>query len=101
MSSFKVLGLFISMAAAMIVPTGTTPPPGPASPEPTFYTACLDCDIEYCDGSTSWCHYWAGMTTYDPTLGPLPGETRVPVGLCGSETFPAVTVPTSVPYPGA
>ena len=97
MFSLRIFCFYIGTATAMILPTVTTPLPGPPSPVPTFPSTSLSCDVEYCDGSTSWCHFWAGMTSYDPTLGPLPGETRVPVGLCGNPTFPAVTVPTSAP----
>ncbi|PFH54898.1 hypothetical protein XA68_12498 [Ophiocordyceps unilateralis] len=44
------------------------------------------CDYSYCDGSSSWCFYWAGITSYDISRGPVPGETRVPLGPCGVTT---------------
>ncbi|ODA82868.1 hypothetical protein RJ55_01377 [Drechmeria coniospora] len=55
--------------------------PLPAAVTPTV-TLPIACDYSYCDGSTSWCFYWAGVTSYDPFRGPVPGETRVELGPC-------------------
>lgn len=58
----------------------------------TTVTTTLKCDYKYCDEEgTSWCFHFVPFTTVDPTLGPLPGETRTSIGLCGSKaTNPAV-----------
>ncbi|CAF3440130.1 unnamed protein product [Fusarium graminearum] len=53
----------------------------------------LDCDYSYCDENhISWCFHFIPFTTIDPALGPMPGETRVSVGVCGPNT--EVPVPT-------
>ncbi|UNI14440.1 hypothetical protein JDV02_001069 [Purpureocillium takamizusanense] len=44
------------------------------------------CDFTYCDGSSSWCFYWAGVTAYDSKGAPIPGETRTNLGPCGAAT---------------
>lgn len=79
------------LGAAM--PTSVITPP-PAEPTPTH---TLNCDYEYCDGSTSWCFYWAGISSYDPTLGPLPGESRTSVGTCAYP--PKTPAPPAPPAP--
>lgn len=86
--------LLVGTAAAMAVPTTAAPYPTAPPPSPTSSSSSISCDIRYCDGSTSWCHYWAGITTYDPTLGPLPGETRTALGKCGRTTSSATYTPT-------
>lgn len=66
------------------VPTTTTAP----TPE-----QALSCDYSYCDENhISWCFHFVPFTTIDPTLGPMPGETRASVGVCGPKT--AMPVPT-------
>ena len=49
----------------------------------------IACDYAYCDGTSSWCFYWAGVTGYDPQRGPIPGETRTNIGPCS--VTPAVS----------
>jgi hypothetical protein len=82
--------LLITSAAALVLPQDhdngvaprqepTTVPPPTTTPAPTF---TINCDNRYCDGTTSWCFYWGGVTSYDLTLGPVPGETRTALGLC-------------------
>lgn len=79
--------LLTSLATTMSAPVITPPPPEP--------TTSLNCHYEFCDGSTSWCWYWAGVSSYDPTLGPLPGERRTSVGSCqySSKTLPPPPAP--------
>jgi hypothetical protein len=87
------LSLLMATAAVVAAPRPTLTaaqareqPTARPTPAPTS----IDCHYEYCDGKTSWCFYWAGVTTYDVTLGPLPGETRTPLGHCTvSRTLPA------------
>ncbi|RDA86754.1 hypothetical protein CP532_4208 [Ophiocordyceps camponoti-leonardi (nom. inval.)] len=64
-------------------PSTTTRPPPVSLP--------LTCDYSYCDGSSSWCFYWAGITSYDVSRGPVPGETRVGLGPCGAAVTTAAT----------
>ncbi|EFX00563.1 hypothetical protein CMQ_7565 [Grosmannia clavigera kw1407] len=57
------------------------------------------CDIRYCQNGTSYCRYWGGYTSFDISLRrPVPGETYMTLGLCGSTTanLSSVTV-TSTP----
>ncbi|KAL4728684.1 hypothetical protein ACLX1H_005435, partial [Fusarium chlamydosporum] len=63
-------------AFATSVPTTTTTP-----------NQASDCDYSYCDENhVSWCFHFVPFTTIDPTLGPMPGETRASVGVCGPQT---------------
>ncbi|KAI6766480.1 hypothetical protein HG531_011702 [Fusarium graminearum] len=49
----------------------------------------LDCDYSYCDENhISWCFHFIPFTTIDPTLGPMPGETRVSVGVKSQNAIP-------------
>ncbi|KAK0389409.1 hypothetical protein NLU13_2984 [Sarocladium strictum] len=102
------LPLLLLAGKAACLAVVTVPPPGdgiqrgPSSfSSSSSSSSSISCDLRYCDGSTSWCHYWAGITTYDPTLGPLPGETLTSIGLCG-KTVSSVTwtpTPASVVHP--
>lgn len=78
---------------AAIAPRIDEEAPAPtAEPEPT-----IDCHYRYCESSTSWCFYWAGVTGYDISLGPIPGETRTSIGTCDPATEvgpePTITIP--------
>ncbi|KAK2024847.1 hypothetical protein LX32DRAFT_704544 [Colletotrichum zoysiae] len=44
--------------------------------------ASIDCKYKYCDGQTQYCMYWAGVTGWNPSLGPVPGMTRTTLGAC-------------------
>ncbi|KAF9763909.1 hypothetical protein IL306_002962 [Fusarium sp. DS 682] len=61
----------------------TSAPAVTAAPKESF-----DCDYSYCseDDDVLWCFRFIPFTTIDPTLGPLPGETRVSIGMCGLKT---------------
>ncbi|KFA74981.1 hypothetical protein S40288_02200 [Stachybotrys chartarum IBT 40288] len=50
-------------------------------------TPPIHCDNKICDGKTEWCFYWAGVTSYDQSLGPVPGVTRTALGPCPPATF--------------
>ncbi|KAF5650415.1 hypothetical protein F52700_385 [Fusarium sp. NRRL 52700] len=54
-----------------------------AAPKESF-----DCDYSYCgeDDDVLWCFRFIPFTTVNPTLGPLPGETRVSIGMCGPKS---------------
>lgn len=41
------------------------------------------CQYTYCDEHDSkWCHYWASVTAYNQSVGPVPAETRIFLGSC-------------------
>ncbi|KAM5363118.1 hypothetical protein ACJZ2D_012168 [Fusarium nematophilum] len=64
------------LSEAIITPTPTPTP-----------TPSIKCDYKYCDErGTSWCFHFVPFTAIDPTLGPLPGETRTSIGPCGTKT---------------
>ncbi|KAK2009802.1 hypothetical protein LZ32DRAFT_608094 [Colletotrichum eremochloae] len=44
--------------------------------------ASIDCMYKYCDDRTQYCMYWAGVTGWNPSLGPVPGMTRTTLGVC-------------------
>ncbi|KAF9875556.1 hypothetical protein CkaCkLH20_06937 [Colletotrichum karsti] len=46
----------------------------------------IDCDHSWCQDGKSMCAYWAGVTGYDPSLGPIPGETVTQLGSCATPT---------------
>lgn len=41
----------------------------------------VHCDITYCVNGTSFCHFWAGISTWHIS-GPSPGELRTTLGSC-------------------
>ncbi|KAK2000021.1 hypothetical protein LX36DRAFT_689689 [Colletotrichum falcatum] len=45
-------------------------------------SASIDCKYTYCDDRTLYCMYWAGVTGWNPSLGPVPGMTRTTLGAC-------------------
>ncbi|PON20458.1 hypothetical protein TGAM01_v210689 [Trichoderma gamsii] len=44
-------------------------------------TSSIHCDITYCVNGTSFCHFWAGITTWHMS-GPSPGELKTTLGSC-------------------
>lgn len=94
---FPINHLVILFAASAFALPGnqagcvTEPPTTTPTPEQTF-----DCDYSYCDESRiSWCFHFVPFSTINPTLGPMPGETRVSIGTCG----PASVTPVPAPAP--
>jgi hypothetical protein len=73
---------------AMLDPTTTNPPPTTLS---TSFTN--KCDNAFCSEGSRWCFYWGGVSSYDVTLGPIPGETHTILGACTNVT---TTYPGSV-----
>ncbi|KAI5928378.1 hypothetical protein F4810DRAFT_705318 [Camillea tinctor] len=55
------------------------PPPTTSAPASTFTGYC---DYNYCQNGTSICFYWAGYTSWDVSLGPIPGEIPTSIGTC-------------------
>ncbi|KAG4276391.1 hypothetical protein FPRO04_00889 [Fusarium proliferatum] len=84
-SSYLVI-LFASTALALPhnpEPCNTDAPAVTAAPKESF-----DCDYSYCgeDDHVLWCFRFIPFTTINPTLGPLPGETRISIGTCGPKS---------------
>jgi hypothetical protein len=103
------LAAFTSAAPAPTAPTDQAQPvlnkddnvpDVPLTVPPADPTPSIDCHYRYCESSTSWCYYWAGVTGYDVSLGPLPGETRTALGVCDPATGAAAPEP-SVTQPAA
>ncbi|KAI1500487.1 hypothetical protein F5X99DRAFT_410025 [Biscogniauxia marginata] len=59
------------------IPAG--PPPTTAAPTSSFTE---NCDYRYCQDGKSICIYWAGYTSWDVSLGPIPGEIPTVIGTC-------------------
>ncbi|KAL3588763.1 hypothetical protein FPOAC2_10922 [Fusarium poae] len=77
--------LFTSTTLAL--PGGDFVANAPAVTAAPALEQALDCDYSYCDENhVSWCFHFVPFTTINPTLGPMPGETRVSVGVCGPNT---------------
>ncbi|KAJ6446323.1 multidrug resistance protein 1 [Purpureocillium lavendulum] len=72
-----------TMASLPVQTQSARGPPQPAAVTPTV-SLPVACDYTYCDGSSSWCFYWGGVTSYDMSRGPVPGETRIKLGPCGA-----------------
>jgi hypothetical protein len=83
----------MATAAIPLVTITITAPPKPPTSTSHTTTSSRHCDYAYCDTEgTSWCFFFVPFTTLDPTKGPLPGETRISIGLCG----PSATSSTAV-----
>ncbi|KAI1877887.1 uncharacterized protein JN550_000069 [Neoarthrinium moseri] len=65
-------------------PTPATTAPVTPAPNPTTLATSFTkhCDLSYCSNGSIWCHYWAGVTGWDISRGPLPGETVTHLGSC-------------------
>ncbi|KAH6654430.1 hypothetical protein BKA67DRAFT_535752 [Truncatella angustata] len=73
--------------------SGTTteePPPPPPSPAPTTLSTSFTtrCDNALCSEGSRWCFYWAGVTSWDVSLGPIPGETHTILGPVSNLSLP-------------
>ncbi|KAI0390240.1 hypothetical protein F5Y17DRAFT_461957 [Xylariaceae sp. FL0594] len=69
-------GTFISATTFATVTT-------PASPSPTSTFDTNKCDFKYCNAAgSSVCIYWEGYTSWDVSLGPIPGEQPTIIGTC-------------------
>ncbi|KAK6866161.1 hypothetical protein PG995_002689 [Apiospora arundinis] len=64
----------------------TTSQPDVITPAPQSVTvsssSTLRCDDEFCSDGSSWCVYWAGITSWDASKGPVPGEKATTIGTC-------------------
>ncbi|KZL85604.1 hypothetical protein CI238_05464 [Colletotrichum incanum] len=57
-----------------------TPAPMDSASAPS--RASIDCKYKYCNSNTQYCIHWAGVTGWDPSLGPIPGMTQTSLGVC-------------------
>ncbi|KAL0930981.1 uncharacterized protein CTRU02_213716 [Colletotrichum truncatum] len=57
-------------------------------------TSTISCSHKYCDNSIQYCMYWAGVTGFDISLGPIPGMTRTSLGSC---VVPIAVAPSFTP----
>ncbi|KAI1640222.1 hypothetical protein F4809DRAFT_591963 [Biscogniauxia mediterranea] len=72
---------FTATPTASTITTSTGPPPTTVAPTSTS-TFTGYCDYRYCVDGTSICIYWAGYTSWDVSLGPIPGEIPTAIGTC-------------------
>ncbi|KAM6488543.1 hypothetical protein HDV62DRAFT_385470 [Trichoderma sp. SZMC 28011] len=78
--------LLTSSATAVFLPATSTSASifnstSTATPAPTISPAAIHCDITYCVNGTSFCHFWAGASTWQMS-GPSPGEVVTTMGVC-------------------
>ncbi|KAK9423536.1 hypothetical protein SUNI508_04017 [Seiridium unicorne] len=73
--------------------TQSLPPPPPPPPTTLSTSFTYKCDEMFCSQGSQWCFYWGGVSSYDITRGPVPGETHTILGQCTNVT---TTVPESV-----
>ncbi|KAH7162682.1 hypothetical protein B0J13DRAFT_16584 [Dactylonectria estremocensis] len=97
MLGVRFFAICIASAGVMALPhdkqTNTTPPTQATTTLSSIMasTHSIDCDYAYCDGSISWCFYFVPFTTFNISLGPLPGERRTSLGPCEVKTIEATT----------
>ncbi|KAL7956236.1 hypothetical protein V8C34DRAFT_306728 [Trichoderma compactum] len=81
------ISLFLtSSATAVFLPATSTSASifnstSTATAAPTVSAAAIHCDITYCVNGTSFCHFWAGASTWKMS-GPSPGEVVTTMGVC-------------------
>ncbi|KAL7803154.1 hypothetical protein V8C43DRAFT_323055 [Trichoderma afarasin] len=87
--------LLTSSATAIFLPATSTSASSlnstsTATAAPTISPAAIHCDITYCVNGTSFCHFWAGASTWQMS-GPSPGEVVTTMGVCkvGRARLPA------------
>ncbi|KAF4413207.1 hypothetical protein CFRS1_v004208 [Colletotrichum fructicola] len=71
-----------SVETVVDIVTATTTVQPPATPS-------IKCDHQWCQDGASMCAYWAGVTGFDPSRGPIPGETVTNLGPCAMPTATA------------
>ncbi|KAF0327319.1 hypothetical protein K4K61_007709 [Colletotrichum sp. SAR11_59] len=77
-----------SIETVVDIITATTTVQPPATPS-------IKCDHQWCQDGASMCAYWAGVTGFDPSRGPIPGETVTNLGSCAMPT--ATSAPNLLP----
>jgi len=91
----SVLALLSAAAVGVMALAVPEPPPSPVVITATAGVTPFSghCDHAYCEAGTSYCFYWAGITSYDILSGPVPGEVRTTLGPCDA----AADVPAPTP----
>ncbi|KAI1104643.1 hypothetical protein F4804DRAFT_306346 [Jackrogersella minutella] len=73
-----------STEAVTLIPITVLGPPAVDSSTSSFTGQC---DYSYCDEQgDNVCFYWAGVTSWDVSLGPIPGEIPTTLGPCSTAT---------------
>ncbi|KAF4824017.1 hypothetical protein CGCTS75_v010218 [Colletotrichum tropicale] len=67
----------VETVVEIVTATTTVQPPA---------TSSIECDHQWCQNGASMCAYWAGVTGFDPSRGPIPGETVTNLGPCAMPT---------------
>ncbi|EGY14763.1 hypothetical protein HYQ45_000771 [Verticillium longisporum] len=80
----------LSLVTAKAVVDSTSSTVGNETTTPS--TSSVLCNPTYCQDSTLYCHYWAGVTGWDVSLGLVPGMQRSSIGECESVTGSASLV---------
>ncbi|CRK05976.1 hypothetical protein BN1723_001657 [Verticillium longisporum] len=70
----------LSLVTAKAVVNSTSSTVGNVTTSPS--TSSVLCNPTYCQDSTLYCHYWAGVTGWDVSLGLVPGMQRSSIGEC-------------------
>ncbi|EHK15435.1 uncharacterized protein TRIVIDRAFT_64656 [Trichoderma virens Gv29-8] len=87
LKSILSISLLTSSATAAFLPATSTSTSvlnnttSTATAQPTITAATVHCDITYCVNGTSYCHFWAGISTWKMS-GPSPGEVVTTMGVC-------------------
>ncbi|KAI2465521.1 hypothetical protein F4781DRAFT_20922 [Annulohypoxylon bovei var. microspora] len=81
--STTALIVITSSTRSNTIPPITTLPPSIFEPSTSSFTG--KCEYSYCYEGTNVCFYWAGVTSWDVSRGPLPGEIPTMLGPCESE----------------
>ncbi|UKZ77204.1 hypothetical protein TrVFT333_004923 [Trichoderma virens FT-333] len=86
LKSILSISLLINSATAAFLPATSTSASilnitSTATAQPTITPTTVHCDITYCVNGTSYCHFWAGISTWKMS-GPSPGEVVTTMGVC-------------------
>ncbi|KAI1799509.1 hypothetical protein F4811DRAFT_568137 [Daldinia bambusicola] len=75
---------FTNQTTSETAPQLTTTPPfsSSASSSRTRSSFTGYCDYSYCNSGSKVCFYWAGITSWDVSRGPVPGEVPTIIGTC-------------------
>ncbi|KAI1467102.1 uncharacterized protein F4812DRAFT_465212 [Daldinia caldariorum] len=62
--------------------TTTAPPLSSTSSSRSRSSFTGHCDYSFCNSGSKVCFYWAGITSWDVSRGPVPGEVPTIIGTC-------------------
>ena len=69
-------------AATTVHTSSSVVTPAPQWVSVSGASTSIRCDDEFCSDGSSWCVYWAGITSWDASKGPVPGEKATIIGTC-------------------